>query len=252
MKIDVGEPEEWLRPYLEAVMKKLAYTGYLLYEKPFSYLFAAIAAAHVSGYDPVYDYVVAAYYDLVDLVEEAEPLATPRWRKIFYELQDEVEALAAFEEALSSSDQVFIAEPILAGAVLAMSCRQSNPARWYRAGLLRIPGQQVLINPARKRKILVPRSLFLLAVSGLSSEGVYPGTERVAVLPDPAYVRKAILDSHAPLAYFKETVMNAVARYARLAAGLRNDTKKACETKGVLVIKYVVYSPSMYSAEYLC
>ena len=252
MEIDVGEPEEWLRPYLETVMEKLGRAGYELRHKPFNYLFAAIAAAHISGYDPVYDYVVAAYYDLIDLVEEAEPLATPRWRKTFYELQDEVEALAAFEESLSSSEQVFIAEPILAGAVLAMSSKQGEMTRWYKSGLLRIPGQQVLINPAKKAKILVPRSLFLLAVSGLSSESIYPGSERVAVLPDPAYVRKTILDSHAPLAYFRETVMEAVSKYARLATQLRNDIKKACKTQGVLVIKYMFYSPSMYSAEYLC
>jgi len=252
LEIGVDEPEEWLKPYLETVMEKLSRAGYKLQGAPFNYLFAAIPAAHISGYDPVYDYVVAAYYDLIDLVEEAEPLATPRWRKTFYELQDEVEALAAFEEALSSSEQVFLAEPILAGAVLAMSSRQGDMSKWYRSGLLRIPGQQVLINPAKKAKILVPRSLFLLAVSGLSSEGVYPGSERVAVLPDPAYVRKTILDSHAPLAYFMETVMEAVSKYARLATRLKNNIKKACETRGILVIKYVFHSPSTYSAEYLC
>ena len=252
MRIDVGEPEEWLRPYLEAVERRLRVAGYRVGTPPFNYLFSAVAAAHVSGYDPVYDYVVASYYDLVDLIEEAEPLATPRWRRIFYDLQDEVEALAAFEEALSSSDLVFLAEPILAGAVLAVAGSQGSLTEWCRAGLLRIPGQQVIIDRRKKRKILVPRSLFVLAISGLSSKGVYPGVERVVVLPDPAYVRKTILDSHAPLAYFKDTVLGAVAKYTMLAHQVGNDLEKACSTRGVLVIKYLFESPSVYSAEYMC
>ena len=252
MNIGVGEPEEWLRPYLDDIAGRLRGAGYKLYPDPFSYLLSGIAGAHISGYDPVYDYVVGAYYDLIDVIEEAEPLATPRWRKLFYDLQDEVEALAAFEEALSDSELVFIAEPILAGAVLAVGGRQRYPREWYRRGLLSIPGQQVLIDYSAKKKILVPRSLFVLAASGLSYRGVYPGTERIAVMPDPAYVRKTVLDSHAPLAYFRETVLDAVRKYSSVAEKLGDDVEKACKTRGVLVIRYSFTSPSMYRAEYVC
>jgi hypothetical protein len=250
----ISEPEAWLRPYLDTVMDRLLRAGYMLPSNEFRYLFAAVAGAHIAGYDPVYDYVAEAYYDLLDVVEEVEPLATPRWRKLLFDFQDEVEALAAFEEALSSSETVFVAEPILAAAVVGFYGIQRYPDKWFKAGLPRLPGQQVIIayRDKGKKKILVPRSLFFLAVSGLSAYEVEPGRKKRIIVPDPAYVRKSVLDSHAPISLFKDIVVEAVAKYTRLASILGEDFEKACKTEGVLVIEYMFEGPSVLKAKYYC
>ncbi|BEP18656.1 hypothetical protein PYJP_20080 [Pyrofollis japonicus] len=254
MEAVISEPEAWLKPYLDTIVDRLLRAGYMLPGNEFRYLFAAVAGAHIAGYDPVYDYVVETYYDLLDAVDEVEPLATPRWRKLLFDFQDEVEALAAFEEALSSSETVFIAEPILAAAIVGFYGVQKYPGKWFKAGLPRLPGQQVIIayKDKAKRKILVPRSLFSLAVSGLSAYGVEPGKEKCIIVPDPAYVRKSVLDSHAPISLFKDVVTDAVAKYMRLTFMLREDFEKACKTEGVLVIKYLFEGPSVLKARYRC
>jgi hypothetical protein len=172
--MEVSSPEKWMIGILEYTSQLLSESGY----KPLrdlEYAHAAIAAAHITGFEPLYDYPVEVYYELMDIAEESA-LYTPRWYLHYKALEEEVEALAAFEEALADSKRVFHAEPLLAAAALAFGCRLKIADYWLKSGYVPAPGQQVVIvrRESRREKISIPKSLYTLTLAGLSLYKVKP------------------------------------------------------------------------------
>ncbi|NOZ89077.1 MAG: hypothetical protein GXO15_04045, partial [Crenarchaeota archaeon] len=141
---------------------------------------------------------------------------------------------------LADSSTVLCAEPILAAALLAAA----RPARvgggWRAAGYTGRPGGYQLLarRPGGKRcRILVPGSLYALALSGLTASGVAPGgPPRRLVVPDPALVRKRVFDERPAYGrlsgFLREVVLEASSR------ALRASEEEACRERGLMLVEY--------------
>jgi hypothetical protein len=239
----------------------LEYTGRLLEEngyrplKDLCYAHAAIAAAHITGFEPLYDYPVEVYYELMDAAEESA-LYTPRWYPHYKALEEEVEALAAFEEALADSKRVFHAEPLLAAAALAFGCRLRIGRCWVESGYAPAPGQQVVIvyRGGRREKITVPKSLYTLTLAGLSLYNVEPaGGEALVAVPDPAVIRREVFEEKPPYEEASAILRLTVEKHARKVCLHRAEDSHrwACGEEDVLLIKYRFEGPSVVYVEYV-
>ncbi len=253
--VEASKPEKWLYGIVEYTARLLEASGYRASSLT-RLAHAAIAAAHITGFEPLYDYPLELYYELMDAAEESA-LYTPRWYMDFKALEEEVEALAAFEEALADSKTVFHAEPLLAPAALAFGCGLRIGREWLRAGYTPAPGQQVVIVLRRqgKVKVTVPRSLYTLTLAGLSAYKINPldGEPVIAALPDPAVVRREIFEEHPPYEEASKLLKLIVEKHAakicrRLGSG---GFSWACGENDVLLIKYVFRGPGMVEVEYV-
>jgi hypothetical protein len=238
---------------LEDTLAILASSGYKP-SKLTAYAHAAIAVAHITGFEPLYDYPVEVYYELMDIAEESA-LYTPRWLPDYQRLAEEVEALAAFEETLADSKTVFHAEPILAAAALGFGCRLKVSKGWRTKGFTPEPGQQVVIvvRRGRKHKVQVPRSLYTLAVAGLAFYNPdCTAEEFIAVLPDPAVIRREVFESRVAYEEASRILRSIVERHVREICVRRGEGYVwACNSDDKLVIKYEVKGPSLLRVEYL-
>lgn len=217
-------------------------------------VFAAIAAGHVTGIDYFYEYAIDAYYNLMDAAEEVRPLAEPRWAPILSWLDEDAEALAAFEERLADSSTVLCAEPILAAAALGLGAG-SEPARgWRSAGYAGRPGAYAVVarRPGGKKcRIMVPSPVFALAVAGLSAAGhPGPGTGLDVVVPDPAEIRRTVLESKTPYGQLSERLRGLVEE--RAGRALAKGAQEACKTRDLLVIRYRFDGLLEAVFEYVC
>ena len=251
--VELSRPEKWMTGILEYAGRLLEESGYRP-PKSLYYAYAAIAAAHATGFEPLYDYPLEVYYELMDAAEESA-LYTPRWYPHYKALEEEVEALAAFEEALADSKRVFHAEPILAAASLAFGCRLKLAEYWLESGYAPTPGQQVVIvyRGGRREKITVPRSLYTLTLAGLSLYGVKPVDNGLLVaVPDPAIVRREIFEEKPPYEEASAILRLVVEKHARkIYSRLGSDPRWACGEEDVLLIKYSFEGPSVLHVEYV-
>ena len=246
------EPEAWARGFIEWVRGRLETAGYRGARGLFAPAYVAVAAGHLTGVDYFYEYAVDAYYSASDAYEEAAPLAEPRWTPLLSGLEGEGEGLAEFEERLADGSTVLCAEPILAAAVLGAGLRARVGEAWRLSGYTGSPGGYPVIvrRPGKKCRILVPGSLYSLALAGLSAAGLEPGGLMEIVVPDPALVRKTIFDSkvaYGELSRFLEETLTRAAR--RAAEATRED---ACREKGLMLVKYKLWSPLEAWFDYTC
>ncbi|WP_338250172.1 hypothetical protein [Pyrodictium abyssi] len=245
------QPPRWLLPVIEYARRRLASLGYT-FPGGLAAMFASIPAAHTTGYEPLYEYIVEAYYALREEAEEASPFAEPRFRPWLDALEEEVEALAALEESLAASSTVFYAEPILAAAVLGLGLNRARLGRWPRSGLRRTPGQQtIIVERGGARKLLVvPQSLYVLAAAGLHAAGIDPPGKGVAVLPDPAVIRKRVMELRLPLSQLAAELVEIINKHARRAASV--GPSEACVSEGFLAVEYTVHGPGEIVVKYVC
>ena len=236
----VEPPEPWARPFVERIESILRSTGYRGVDTPFTYVFSSIAAGHLTGFDYFYEYAVDAYYEARDRYEEAAPLSEPRWAPGFWGLEEEAEALAEFEERLADSSTVLCAEPILAAAVLGAGLEKPSIAGgWLRGGYTGRPGGYMVLarRPRGKRcRILVPGSLYSLALAGLSAAGLEPGAARRLVVPDPAIIRKRVFDERPAYAELSSYLEKLLADASRRA--MRASEEEACREQGIMLVEY--------------
>ena len=246
------KPEPLMKDILEYTASILERSGFRTH--PLTRLaHAAVAAAHMTGFEPLYDYPVELYHELQEAAEESA-LFTPRWRPAYQLLEEEVEALAAFEEALASSDTVFHAEPILAAAVLGYGCRAAVSSEWLKAGFTPTPGQQIVIirHGERRAKVLVPRSLYTLAVAGLTVYGMTPYSKALLVVPDPATIRKRVFEEKIPVGEASKKLAEIITTYVEpICRRVGGDPLWACKSDTVLLIEYRFLGPSMFEARYV-
>lgn len=248
------EPEAWARGFLDYTVSRLRVAGHRGAWGAAALVFAAIAAGHVTGVDYFYEYAIDAYYEMLDAAEEARPLAEPRWAPLLSWLDEDAEALAAFEERLADSSTVLCAEPVLAAAALGLGAG-SHPAQgWRRAGYAGRPGSYAIIvrkEGGKKCRILVPSPVYALMVAGLSAAGHNgPGSSLDAVVPDPAEIRRTVLESKTPYGQLSDWLRGLVEEKAKKA--LTTGTEEACKTRDLLVIRYRFDGLLEAVFEYLC
>ncbi len=248
MKALVEPPEQWARPFLDWVLSRLRDTGYRGAVGMFAYPHAAIAAGHVTGLDYFYEYAIEAYYDALDAAEEEWPLAEPRWRPLLWGLDEEAEALAVFEEKLADSSTVLCAEPILAAAGLGLGAGRGVGRGWRQAGYAGTAGSYTVL--ARRRgvrcKVTVPGSVYALALAGLTAAGLEGPGEAVVTAPDPALLRKTVMDTRVAYGRLSRWLIGLVEKWAgeSLEAG-------ECGER-FLKIRYKLQGLLEAEFEYLC
>ncbi|ALL00201.1 hypothetical protein Pyrde_0151 [Pyrodictium delaneyi] len=244
-------PESWLIPIIQHTASRLKSLGFKA-DDEFITLFASVPAAHVTGFEPLYEYVVDAYYELKEASEEAPLLTEPRYRPWLDMLEEEVEALAVFEEHLSDSSTVFHAEPILAAAALGLGVDSRSLGCWPSSGLRRVPGRQGILieRKGAKKYLIAPQSLYVLAAAGLSAAGVEPPGSGIAVLPDPALIRRHVAELRLPLNEAAEKLVEIVRSAAHEAQRL--GVSEACVSEEFLAIEYVIRGPGHIRVKYLC
>ncbi|RUM47032.1 MAG: hypothetical protein DSY37_03855, partial [Hyperthermus sp.] len=93
-------PESWLLDFINLVASRLSMLGFERDE--LLLVHSSIVAAHVTGFEHFYDYVVESYYELAE--GDDSLLAQPRWKKLFWVVEEEVAALVEFEERLADED----------------------------------------------------------------------------------------------------------------------------------------------------
>ena len=184
-----------------------------------------------------------AYYAFREDAEESSPFAEPRFRPWLDALEEEIEALAALEERLATSSTVFHTEPILAAAGLGLGLDRARLGRWPRSGLRRTPGQQaIIVKRGESRKLLfTPQSLYVLTAAGLHAVGIDPPGKSVAIVPDPAIIRKRVMGLKLPPNQLAAELVKMINKYARRAASLR--PSEACASEGFLAVEYTVHGP---------
>lgn len=246
------EPEAWAKPFLDYVKARLAATGFTGLTDPYGVPYASLAAGHITGLDYFYEYTIEAYYDLMDAAEEVRPLAEPRWGRLLGFLDEDAEALAAFEERLADSKTVLCAEPILAAAALGLGAGKTPSDEWRRLGYTGRPGVYVLLafHGSRKKpcKILVPSPLYALALAGLQALGLEGEGSVDATVPDPALLRKTIYDSHVAYGELSSWLRSLIEERARKSLQLQNP----CDIEGFLKIRYRFRGLLEARFEYLC
>ncbi|ABM80274.1 hypothetical protein [Hyperthermus butylicus] len=251
-EVEPSQPEQWMRDILEYTASILQRSGFQAH--PLTRLaHAAVAAAHITGFEPLYDYPVELYYELQEAAEKSA-LYTPRWRPAYQLLEEEVEALAAFEEALASSDTVFHTEPILAAAALGYGCRAVVSRDWLEAGFTPTPGQQIVIvrRGEKRARILVPRSLYTLALAGLTVYGVTPYSKALLPVPDPATIRKRVFMTKLPLGEASKRLVEIVDMYVKpVCRRVDENPLWACRSDTVLLIEYRFSGPIVLDVRYV-
>ncbi|RUM47215.1 MAG: hypothetical protein DSY37_03280 [Hyperthermus sp.] len=201
---------------------------------------SSIVAAHVTGFEHFYDYVVESYYELAE--GDDSLLAQPRWKKLFWVVEEEVAALVEFEERLADEDTMKCAEPLLAAAIVGLVERKGNLSPWILEGYSSRRGEQLVRVRAEGDEctIVVPGPLYSLYVAGLVSLGMKNPMERVeATVPDPSYIRRRVYESHTPFSLVSKFLRELVASAVKTALDTSIDA--ACSSGGsgrVLAVKY--------------
>ena len=246
------EPEAWARPFLDYVKSQLATTGFVGLAEPYGVVYASLAAGHVTGLDYFYEYAIEAYYELVDAAEEVKPLAEPRWGRWLGFLDEDAEALAAFEERLADSQTVLCAEPILAAAALGLGAGKPPSGGWRRLGYTGRPGAYVLLairrGGGKPCKILVPSPLYALALAGLEALGLRGEGYVEATVPDPALLRKTVYESHVAYGELSSWLRSLIEERARGAL----EAGDSCGAEEYLKIRYLFRGLLEAEFEYLC
>ncbi len=243
-------PEAWARGFLEYVGARLQAVGFRGLEPPYSLVYSALAAGHLTGLDYFYEYAIEAYYELMDVAEEARPLAEPRWARLLPYLDEDAEALAAFEERLADSKTVLCAEPVLAAALLGLAAGKRPSRRWYSAGFTGRPGSYPLLarRGDRKCRILVPSPIYVLAIAALERLGLKgPGVLEAAV-PDPAMFRKTVFDAKVPYEELSSWLRRLAEDWARKSL----EVDDPCSEENSLKIRYRFDGVLEAEFTYLC
>jgi len=247
----VEPPEPWARGFIAYIRARLGSLGFRGLQEPYGTIYASLAAGHLTGLDYFYEYTIEAYYELIDRAEEARPLAEPRWARLLPYLDEDAEALAAFEERLADSSTVLCAEPVLAAALLGLAAGTRPGRGWYASGYTARPGAYpLLVHRGEKRcRILTPSPIYVLAVSALSRLGLQePGGSIDAAVPDPALFRKTVYDARVPYSELSMWLRALVEDWERAAAGAENP----CDDEKLLHIRYRLQGPLEAWYEYLC
>ena len=98
--------------------------------------------------------------------------------------------------------------------------------------------------------MMAPQSLYVLAAAGLSAAGVEPPGSGIAVLPDPALIRRHVAELRLPLNETAEKLVEIVRSAAHEAQRL--GVSEACVSEEFLAIEYVILGPGHIRVKYLC